>query len=129
MMLISLTISLTEINAAEPKHIALEKSDKAPEKLWCYNASNLNNLRNGLEGCEEAKIELKHLKNLNKRLIETQPVERPIWSNWWVKLPAGIALGSLAGILATKSSDSQELGAVSGAVVGTVTAVLLDFEF
>ena len=128
-MLITL-ISLSEKTmASESSYLHLKKGAKAPTEVWCFDASNLNELRNNIEKCEEAKIELKHLRKLKNQLVETQTYHKPIWAQWWFKLPAGIALGSLAGILATKSTDSTETAAISGAVVASATVILLDFEF
>lgn len=123
------SISLSTKTKASETHLHLKKGDPAPSDLWCFNATRLKKLRNSIESCEQDRIELKHLRKLKSDLVATQTSHKPIWAQWWVKLPAGIALGALAGILASKGKAEDEVAAVTGAVVGAGTVVLLDLDF
>ena len=128
-MLILLTILSSEARSSSKHHTLLKKGDLASEKLWCYGEKPMSYLRTSIQRCEQDRIELNHLRNLNQELIKTQPEERPIWSNWWVKLPAGFIIGGLTGILMSQSTENKETVAITSALMGTGTAVLLDFDF
>jgi len=128
-MLIMLISSSTKASETSKSYTHLPAGESTKEEVWCYNASNLKILRNGLETCEAERIELKHLRILNEELKKTETSHQPVWRKWWVKFPLGIAIGALSGYLAGEHDASPALAGVAGGVAAATTVALLDIDF
>lgn len=126
-MLITLTSLSTETLARNNQHYHLKPGEAASTEMWCYSKIPLKNLRRAIEKCEDQKIEVRHLKQLNEKLLKTQVDHKPLWQNRWVKLPVSLLVGGLTGHLAGESTKSAVAGGLVGALLGTTTVVLLEF--
>ena len=125
-----LLTSLSTKAAETPKsYFQLKAGEASQVEAWCFNSKNLSDLRKGVEKCEADRIELKNQKELNAKLLESGPIQKPIWQEWWVKLPAGILVGSLVGSLVGNQSQSYLIGGITGGVAGAGTTLLLDLNF
>ncbi len=126
MLLMSLSTKAAEI----PKsYFQLKPGEQSQVEAWCFNAKKMSDLRKGVEQCEADRIDLRNQRDLNASLLNSKPPEKALWQEWWVKVPAGILIGSALGAAAGKESNSHTIGAVAAALTGTATVVLLDMDF
>ena len=125
-----LLMSLSTEAAENPKsYFPLKPGEQTQVEAWCFNTKKLSDLRKGVEQCEADRIDLKNQKELNSKLMETQVQQKAIWQEWWVKVPAGIVIGSVIGAVAGEQSKSYVIGGIAGGLGGAATAVILDMEF
>lgn len=125
-----LLMSLSTEAAENPKsYFQLKPGEQTQVDAWCFNSKKLSDLRKGVEQCEADRIDLKNQKELNSKLMETQVQQKAIWQEWWVKVPAGIVIGSVLGAVTGEQSKSYVIGGIAGGLGGVATALVLDMEF
>lgn len=123
-------MSLSTEAAETPKsYFQLKPGDSSQVEAWCFNSKKLSDLRKGVEACEADRIDLKNQKELNAKLVSQQAEAKSIWQEWWVKVPAGLIIGSALGAVVGEQSKSYILGGVVGGLAGAATVVVLDLEF
>lgn len=126
MLLMSLSTKAAEI----PKsYFQLKPGEPTQVEAWCFNSKKISDLRKGVEQCEADRIDLKNQKELNANLLQTQIQHKAIWQEWWVKVPAGVLIGSALGAVAGEQSKSYVIGGLVGGLAGTATVIVLDMDF
>ena len=126
MLLMSLSTTAAEI----PKsYFQLKPGEPTQVEAWCFNSKKMSDLRKGVEQCEANRIDLKNQKELNANLLQTQVQHKAIWQEWWVKVPAGVLIGSALGAVAGEQSKSYVIGGLVGGLAGSATVIVLDMDF
>ncbi len=126
MLLMSLSTKAAEI----PKsYFQLKPGEESQVEAWCFNSKKMSDLRKSVELCEADRIDLKNQKELNATLMDSQVQRKAIWQEWWIKVPAGILIGSALGAVAGERSKSYVIGGIVAGLAGSATVIILDMDF
>jgi len=95
--------------------------------MVCMDPDSFHLLRVHLTSCDRMRIDYEELEKYANQLMLTKLDHKPIWKQWWVKLPVAISVGALAGWAMGKKTDEPWVAGLVGGAAAGMTMTLFEW--